>query len=89
MREFNFSVVVEEMILLLIVPINGGKMMLADAKDKLVTATIEAVALPVMVEVIDKVLVVVIIGNGENSGSSVGDNFSDKIVRDEFGDTGT
>ena len=69
MREFNFSVVVEEMILLLIVPINGGKMMLADAKDKLVTATIEAVALQVMVEVIDKVLVVVVIGNGDDIGN--------------------
>lgn len=60
---------VEEMILLLIMPINGGKMMLADAKDKLVTATIEAVALPVMVEVIDKVPVVVVIGNGDDIGN--------------------
>lgn len=60
---------VEEMILLLIMPINGGKMMLADAKDKLVTATIEAVALQVMVEVIDKVLVVVVIGNGDDIGN--------------------
>lgn len=57
------------MILLLIMPINGGKMMLADAKDKLVTATIEAVALQVMVEVIDKVLVVVVIGNGDDIGN--------------------
>lgn len=43
--------------------------MLADAKDKLVTATIEAVALQVMVEVIDKVLVVVVIGNGDDIGN--------------------
>ena len=57
------------MILLLIMPINGGKMMLADAKDKLVTATIEAVALQVMVEVIDKVLVVAVIGNGDDIGN--------------------
>lgn len=43
--------------------------MLADAKDKLVTATIEAVALQVMVEVIDKVLVVAVIGNGDDIGN--------------------
>lgn len=69
MSESLICVVVEEMILLLIMPINGGKMMLADAKDKLVTATIEAVALQVMVEVIDKVLVVVVIGNGDDIGN--------------------
>ena len=40
-EEFKFTIAVEVMFLLLVVPINEGKMIIVDTKDKLVT-TIEA-----------------------------------------------